>query len=477
MVFNSAAFLAFFPLFYVGYLLLLNRSLPRKVWTLLGSSVFYAWWDWRFLGLIGLSIVVNHYLADRISKTNSEPEQKSLLAAVVAFNLVLLGTFKYLNFFIDSFVELFGAVGVGVDSPTLNIILPVGISFFTFQALSYVIDTYRGTLEKPASLIDFAVYLSLFPQLVAGPIVRASTLIPQISAPLLTWRRVQTGLSSILWGFFLKLVLAENAGAIADQAFSAPEFTSPDDALFGTFAFSMQIYGDFAGYSLIAIGLGNLLGFEFGSNFNRPYFASSFRDFWQRWHISLSSWLRDYLYIALGGNRKGRARMYANLCITMLLGGLWHGALWKFVVWGGLHGVYLVVERVAGSLGVVRRGEESVIAPVFSAFYRLLVIAGVGVAWVFFRASDMGDALTILELITQVRGPLDINLFSATTSVFLFGCVVVLVHDLLGELSVGDRVSNVVVRAAPQLAWNGGIFVSIMILARFSTAPFIYFQF
>src|SRR5579884_2968076 len=310
---------------------------------LLASFVFYGWWDWRFVFLLAASIVVNQVLAVAIHRAEPVPVRKALLALAVAFDLGILAYFKYANFFLSSVDNVLGT------SWLTNVTLPVGVSFYTFMAISYVVDTYRRELV-PAPPMRFAVFQAFFPHLVAGPIVRASELLPQLESPR-DPRRVDTSRAFflIVSGLFLKVVIANHlATHVVDDVFAAPNRHSSLEVLVGVYGYAVQIFADFCGYTNIAIGVALLLGFEFPQNFASPYTAVSLQDFWRRWHMTLSRWLRDYLYIPLGGNRKGRLLTYRNLLLTMLLGGLWHGAAWTFVVWGGIHGAGVALERALG---------------------------------------------------------------------------------------------------------------------------------
>lgn len=343
MLFNSWVFVLFFILVYLLYLRLGDRG---QNWVLLiASYIFYGAWDWRFLGLLALSTVVDYCCGLWIAGARSAAVRRGILIVSMSVSLGILGFFKYCDFFIENFAALLHMLGLATSLHTLNIILPVGISFYTFQTMSYTIDVYRGQMPPCRRLSDFALFVSFFPQLVAGPIERATNLVRQVEHErVLNWPQVRSGLWLLVQGYFLKVVVADNAAPIADAAFNAPAATG-GTALLGIYAFAMQIYGDFAGYSSIARGLAKLMGFELMVNFRQPYLAVSPSDFWQRWHISLSTWLRDYLYIPLGGNRSGPAQTYRNLMLTMLLGGLWHGAHWRFVIWGFYHGLLLVLFR------------------------------------------------------------------------------------------------------------------------------------
>ncbi len=347
MLFNSYIFLQFFALFYVLYILLRKKHSWQNVLVLLASYTFYGYWDWRFLFLIAISTIIDYLVGLNLHASNNPTKRKRWLFLSVIANLSMLGVFKYFNFFADSLINVFTQIGFNPDPITLNIILPVGISFYTFQTMSYTIDIYRERLKPTRNFIDFAVFVSFFPQLVAGPIERAVNLLPQVAKKrIITVEHIQTGIFLIIWGYFKKTVIADNSGIIADAIFNDYLNHGGIDLLIGVLAFSFQIYGDFSGYSDIARGVSKLLGFELMLNFRLPYFAINPSDFWNRWHISLSSWLRDYLYVPLGGNKNGSFNTYRNLFLTMLLGGLWHGAAWNFVIWGAFHGLILIIYRL-----------------------------------------------------------------------------------------------------------------------------------
>ncbi|GJM40175.1 MAG: O-acyltransferase [Ardenticatenaceae bacterium] len=352
MLFNSGVFFSFFFVVYTLYLLLNKKVRWQNFLLLVASYYFYGRWDWRFLTLIAISTVVDFFVGRAIGAVPVDTpvnlaRRKRLLAVSMIVNLGILGFFKYFNFFATSFADLISLVGLQADFVTLNIILPVGISFYTFQTMSYTIDIYRQELEPADSFLDFAVFVSFFPQLVAGPIERAVNLLPQVARTRhITPEHIHTGFYLIIWGYFKKMVIADNVGQLADSVFNNYTQHEGLTILLGVVAFALQIYGDFSGYSNIARGISRLMGFELMVNFRLPYFALNPTDFWQRWHVSLSSWLRDYLYIPLGGNRGGKWSTYRNLMLTMLLGGLWHGAAWNFVIWGGFHGTILIIYRL-----------------------------------------------------------------------------------------------------------------------------------
>ena len=343
MIFNSATFLLFFLAFLVAYALTTNQQ--RLGICLLGSYVFYGWWDWRFLGLILFSTVVDFFVGIQLDKTNSLTSRRWILALSLFTNLGLLGVFKYANFFIESANIAMSRSGFGLES--LDVILPVGISFYTFQTLSYSIDVYRHTIPCENNFLRFATYVAFFPQLVAGPIVRAKDLLPQLQHDQnLQFSNFRIGLGLMIVGYFKKVGVADSLAPYVDLAFEYPMDHNSISMALAVVFYSFQIYCDFSGYSDIAIGIAKVLGFEFPMNFRMPYFSQSFSEFWKRWHITLSSWLRDYLYIPLGGNQGGFAFTCRNLMLTMILGGFWHGASWTFVFWGALHSFYLIAQRM-----------------------------------------------------------------------------------------------------------------------------------
>ncbi|MGJ8696391.1 MAG: MBOAT family O-acyltransferase [Verrucomicrobiaceae bacterium] len=384
MLFNSYQFWAFFALVILIYRFLGHRA--QNHFLLFASYLFYACWDWRFLGLILLTTAIHFVAALKIAQA-PPASQKRWLIFGVASSLGILALFKYANFFLESTSSLLQTLGFQPHLGTLAIILPVGISFYTFQTLSYTIDVLRKETTPTRSFFDFALYVAYFPQLVAGPIERSSHLLPQITQP----RKHNAddftiGLSLVLVGLFLKVAVADNLAFVANGVFLAPaDQLTGTDALAGLYAFAFQIYGDFAGYSFIACGISRWLGIRLMTNFRRPYLAQSPSDFWNRWHISLSSWLRDYLYIPLGGNRQGTSKTYRNLMLTMLLGGLWHGAAWTFVIWGLLHGLILCLYRLGSPRLKIPR-----------LFATLLFFHLVCLTWLFFRADSLAQATSLL---------------------------------------------------------------------------------
>ena len=397
VLFNSYVFVFFLILVYSAYLLLSRRYNAQNLLLLIASYIFYAFWDWRFISLIATSTLIDFWVGRWIYSVKKPQHQKLLLALSIASNLSILGFFKYFNFFSESLIRLFSLVGFEADSLTLRIILPVGISFYTFQSMSYTFDVFRRKIQPTSKFLDFALYVSFFPQLVAGPIERASNLLPQFtSARKLTIAQVHAGLFLILWGYFKKVVIADNVGMIADQVFNGYTQYQGVDTVIGALAFTVQIYCDFSGYSDIARGVAKLMGFDLMLNFRLPYFALNPSDFWSRWHVSLSTWLRDYLYVPLGGNRKGSLNTYRNLGLTMLLGGLWHGAAWNFVIWGAYHGLLLIIYRLAE--GKIRYPGRLMGRYRYAQIpsQMLIMFGSTVIGWVIFRSTSVDQILYML---------------------------------------------------------------------------------
>ena len=399
MLFNSTLFLVFLS----GVVGLFHQLRPvgRRSLLLVASYGFYWVWSVPFSLLLVGSTFIDYTAARVIQGASSERRKKQALLASLIINLGVLALFKYADFFTDSTYSLLGVR----PWPHLDLILPLGISFYTFQTMSYTIDVYRGRLEARKSMMDVALYVSFFPQLVAGPIVRADTLIPQLDgrAREIDWEKMRLGLGLIAVGMIKKVFIGDSMGIIANEVYSDPLRFGGWELLLGTYAFTVQIYCDFSGYTDIAIGAAALLGISLPKNFDHPYLSTSIKEFWRRWHISLSTWLRDYLYIPLGGNRGTVSRTYVNLMLTMLLGGLWHGAGWNWVVWGGMQGAMLSFERLIGLPDVPRTR--------LGGFLRwLLVLHLVCLSWVFFRAADVGEAVIVLgRILTGASGDVPIG--------------------------------------------------------------------
>jgi D-alanyl-lipoteichoic acid acyltransferase DltB (MBOAT superfamily) len=469
MLFNSVDFLVFFALVFGTYLVLPHRG--QNLLLLVASYYFYGCWDYRFLSLIALSTTVDHIVANRIHAETRSARRKQWLAVSMIVNLGVLGFFKYFNFFVGSLESLLGGWGIHAASWRLDIVLPVGISFYTFQSMSYTIDVYRGQLVPAKRFTDYALFVSLFTQLVAGPIERATTLLPQVlHKRVVTWPDIQVGTWLFLWGLFKKLVIGDNLAVVADQVFAGDVPWTTGTVLLGIYAFALQIYCDFSAYSDMARGLGFFLGFNIMINFRNPYFALNPSDFWRRWHISLSTWLRDYLYIPLGGNRHGVRRTYINLFLTMLLGGLWHGAAWTFVAWGAFHGGLLAVHRWV-------RGEAGR-EPVSSNFGRFLRMAGmfhaVCFGWLLFRAESMSVVTGMLHGLFTQPG------WSTLCSTWLFQMVLLSapmwVVQVLEERT-GDPLAPMRLSLVPRALLYTTVLLMLIALANTGSRAFIYFQF
>ncbi len=473
MVFNSLTFVLFFAI----VLLLHNLPFPwsvKKFNLLIASYLFYAAWNPPFILLLWASTVVDWLVARQINVQLTPLRRKAWLVISLVVNLGFLGFFKYGKFLLDNWQALMATVGVRYQPPAWNILLPVGISFYTFHSMSYTLDVYWKRVAPIPKLFDFALFVTFFTQLVAGPILRTADLVPQFQRPHTATRdQLCWGLALMTLGLFEKVVLADGALApTADAVYAANEAVGCLDGWLGTLAFSGQIFCDFAGYSTIAIGAAMCLGFNIPNNFRGPYAAIGFSDFWQRWHISLSTWLRDYLYIPLGGNRKGEARTYANLMTTMLLGGFWHGANWTFVVWGGLHGLYLAAERW------LKERTATWLLPTGVAFKLLLALITytlVNVTWVFFRAKTFPAAASMLAAM--------FGMHAHTTAIVPTVHILETVLCTSGLLSVQwymrERSIEEVVTRAPWglVAGAWATMALAVILAQGTGDAFIYFQF
>jgi D-alanyl-lipoteichoic acid acyltransferase DltB (MBOAT superfamily) len=469
MLFNSISFLVFLPLALLGANTLPGRW--RNLFLLGASYVFYGAWDWRFLLLLWLTTGVDYVAARMMSRSETPRARRGFLLLSLGTNLTVLGFFKYYDFFIGSAAQLLGVIGLPVSPWTLTVILPVGISFYTFQSMAYVIDVYRRQLPCITDFRDYALAVAYFPQLVAGPIERMGHLLPQLqqrAAP--AAERVQIGLTLMAIGFAKKVLIADMLAPEVDRIFSHPEAMSSGMLLKGAYCFALQIYGDFSGYSDIARGVSELLGVRLVKNFEQPYLSQSITEFWRRWHISLSSWLRDYLYIPLGGNRHGPVHTYRNLMLTMLIGGLWHGANWTFVVWGGLHGGFLAIERWLGLRGERAHWSDGGVAGAAGALARtLLTFHLVTLAWIFFRAPSIAAAGSYLAGLLRLERLADVG------PVPFVAAAAMLAIDVPQYLSGRHAV---IVR----LPWwvQSPLYATIclaLILYGGSEVPFIYFQF
>lgn len=490
MIFSSTIFFAFYlalliVLVLAGWFARLrsfdaakNRFL-RHIILLIASYVFYGWWDWRFCFLMGLLTFVSWFCSIKIGKTQSA--QKGWLSFGVVFSLVILAFFKYTNFFLESFARLFQLDNLGV----LNIILPVGISFYTFQALSYLIDVYREKV-KPVSFFDLAIFISFFPQLVAGPIVKASFFLPQLREErTITYRNLATGVQIFVFGLFKKVVLADHIAVFVDSVYACPEAFGGTTILLAVMAYSLQIYFDFSGYSDMAVGCAKGLGYDLPRNFNMPYFSKNPTEFWKRWHISLSTWLGEYLYFPLGGNRKGKLRTYINLLITMLLGGLWHGANWTFVIWGGIHGLALCVHKFFK--GFSRQEAKKGTCLTFPQFITSVIVLNIFVTfcWIFFRADSFSTAFTVIKRIALMEPGIVYPHFWTFLALF---CVLVcsgiaIVHSMKkpNREKSCSFIDGFYCLLDLNKFWNQVFFwvvlLTTLIIMHTGASPFIYFQF
>ena len=403
MLFNSIEFLLFLPTVFVLYWFVFKNQLKaQNLLLLIVSYIFYGWWDWRFLSLIIASTFLDYFVALALQKSDNPHKRKLLLGLSLFGNLGMLGFFKYYNFFVTSWIEAWSSVGITLEASTLKIILPVGISFYTFQTLSYTIDVYRKQMEPTKSFIDFAAFVTFFPQLVAGPIERASHLLPQFyKKRTFDYQNGADGIKLIIWGMFKKVVVADNCAFFVNKIFENPEAFSSGELFVGMVFFAFQIYGDFSGYSDIAIGLSKLFGFDLMVNFKFPYFSRDIAEFWRRWHISLSTWFRDYIYIPLGGSKGTQWLQIRNVMIIFLVSGFWHGANWTFIAWGLINAIYflplLLLQRNRTNMEtvVLQRNWESV--RVFGSILMTFMLSCL--AWIFFRASSISQALHYIQQI------------------------------------------------------------------------------
>ncbi len=470
MIFNSYSFILFALIFFSGLHLISRRW--RPAWILAASYVFYGWWNVNYLALILLSTLIDYVAARSIDATESESRRRGWLVLSLVTNLSILFVFKYFNFFADSLGTILSTLGMNPDPVTLNVLLPVGISFYTFQSMGYTIDVYRGRIAAERNILVFATYIAFFPQLVAGPIERAAHLIPQLKAltpP--TRRQISDGFALIILGYFLKVFIADNMARVVDHYYALGT-VSGAEVILATLAFALQIYGDFAGYSKIARGIAKWLGVELMRNFNQPYFAASPSEFWRRWHISLSTWIRDYVYIPLGGSHHGRTRTMINLMLTMFLAGLWHGAAWTFVVWGVYHGLLLLIYHVMATPENKERG---------GWIGRWLSIGVMFVwtlyGWLLFRAESVAQigawTQSLLSGLAydQIQ---DWPLFNLNLMWTLIFAVMVFVMDVIQERNQSDVLFRWKRARSYVLAL---IMIVLIVLFGGGSESFIYFQF
>lgn len=475
MLFSEFQFWIFFAVVIALYVVLPHRAQNRML--LVASCLFYAAWDWRFLGLIFLSITTDYLVALRMERTTGKGARNRLLALSMTVNLGVLGIFKYLGFFVESATVLLARMGLDVSPTTLHIILPVGISFYTFQTMSYTIDVWRRRLQPTHDYFDFALFVSFFPQLVAGPIERASNLLPEISLPRrMTAEKIGSGTVLCLTGLIKKIVIADAIAPSVDAVFSAPD-PSGAEILLAVWLFAIQIYCDFSGYTDIARGVARILGFELMLNFARPYFSVNPQEFWRRWHISLSSWLRDYLYISLGGNRKGAGRTYVNLMATMTLGGLWHGAAWNFVLWGIYQGALLGIHRALTGRAPENPEPRGIFGRLMRWAWIAIFFQVVCYGWLLFRAGSLDQVISFTVKLAGIVPAQFHDLAIPTPPVpALLGIVALLAWDACAE-----RFGSEEFYARLPLILRGGLYAGMVYLLAFGattpSAAFIYFQF
>ncbi|GAB4419862.1 MAG: MBOAT family protein [Bacteroidia bacterium] len=488
MLFNSFEFALFLPIVFALYWFAFPRNLKaQNLLIVVASYVFYGWWDWRFLGLIFISSLADFIIGPRLYDATAPRERKLYLTLSLVINLGILGFFKYYNFFVDSFVTAFDSVGIALSARTLNIILPVGISFYTFQTLSYTIDIYRKELAPDRDPIRFFAFVSFFPQLVAGPIERASNLLPQFQVPrTFDYALAKDGMRQIFWGLFKKVVIADTCATLVDVMFDNHETMGAGALWLGAFLFAFQIYGDFSGYSDIAIGTARLLGFELMQNFATPYFSRDIGEFWRRWHISLSTWFRDYVYIPLGGSRVNKYQQFWNIIVTFTVSGFWHGANWTYIMWGFLNGLYympiMLFNQKKSKGTVVAQGRllpnPREIFQMGTTFLMTLV------AWVFFRAKSIGEAFSYLG------GMFSSSLFTSPAAgmkgfaikeqvIYAVGAIMLLLS--IEWLQRGKKHGLEFKETAPLplrwLAYVGMLVLIIMFRRTGENLDFIYFQF
>ncbi|MDA0731783.1 MAG: MBOAT family protein [Bacteroidetes bacterium] len=482
MLFNSIDFALFLPVVFVLYWFVFKNSLKyQNLLVVAASYVFYGWWDWRFLGLIIFSTVLDFFIGKSLAKTTHELNRKLLLYTSVAVNLGFLGIFKYFDFFVSNFIDAFSLFGVELSAGSLNIILPVGISFYTFQTLSYSIDVYRRKLKHTDDFIAFSAFVCFFPQLVAGPIERATNLLPQfLKARKFNYDQAADGMRQILWGLFKKVVVADNCAVFVNAIFDNPDPLSGSTLFMGAVLFAFQIYCDFSGYSDIAIGTSRLFNINLKQNFATPYFSRNIGEFWRRWHISLSTWFRDYLYIPLGGSQGGTWNKIRNVFLIFIVSGFWHGASWNFIVWGGLNALYflplLLTKNNRNHLNTVAEGS---LFPTYKEILSIgLTFFLTVIAWVFFRADTLTEAVHYLNLMFSssfFTVPSFITPKAFMLYTYLLICLFIAVEWVQRDKKFGLSIENLN-RPFRWVIYTIVIGV-IITFGQFGESEFIYFQF
>ena len=467
MFFNSLEYFVFLAIVLALYYSFSHRW--QNYMLLAVSYFFYGYWDYRFLSLMLISTVVDFFAGRIVDHATTESKRRTFLAISMIVNLTFLVFFKYFNFFIDSAERVLSAAGMGFSAPVLYVILPAGISFYTFESMSYVIDVYRRKVKSTDNFFDFALFIAFFPKLVAGPIMRIDDLLPQIERKrVVTSEHILSGVTLILVGLFRKVVIADAIGGVVDVIFSNPAAHTTPELLKGIYLFALQIYCDFSGYSDIARGSSRLLGMDLMLNFDHPYFSANITEFWRRWHISLSTWFRDYLYIPLGGNRVAKWRGYLNTMIVFLVSGLWHGAAWTFVAWGGLHGLFLVVHRMlsGGKAAVESKRDWRWLLSVVFTFHCVLF------AWIFFRAHGFGQAFAFINGIVALRG---METLGTVLPSILIPWLLLFAIDIPQFMAKEHTALLRWPIALRNVAIAGMLF--LIFLGLGTRAPFIYFQF
>ncbi|RKQ50223.1 D-alanyl-lipoteichoic acid acyltransferase DltB (MBOAT superfamily) [Roseivirga pacifica] len=478
MLFDSLEFAVFLPVVFAVYWSLSSRSLKlQNAFLIVVSYIFYGWWDWRFLALIIFSSGVDYLVAKGLYETADLKKRKTLLWASISINIGLLGVFKYFDFFSKSFAEAFTLLGKPLDPLLLNIVLPVGISFYTFQTLSYSIDVYRRKLEPSEDLISFFAYVSFFPQLVAGPIERATNLLPQFyKRRVFSYDKAVDGMRQILWGLFKKVVIADNCAGIVDPIFNHASDLNGSTLALGAIFFAIQVYGDFSGYSDIAIGTARLFGFDLKPNFLYPYFSRDTAEFWRRWHISLSTWFRDYVYIPLGGSHGSLWQNVRNILVIFLVSGLWHGAKWTYVLWGGLHACCFIVIMLIGNhrrnLDVVAQGRY---LPSLKELLQMgFTFALLSFLLIIFRAENLGDAWVYIENMFSESIFRRIQIYESKAFIPLIGGL------FLVEWLSRERLHGLEVLSRYSRLWRWAIYLGLILIIvsfRGESQAFMYFQF
>ena len=452
--------------------LLIYWSMKDKFRTpilLVTSYIFYAFWDWRFLSLLMLLTISNYLLTQKMFVSDSLARKKQILILCLSINLLVLAAFKYLGFFGEGLSRMLELIGLSANLPTISIILPLGLSFFIFQTSSYIIDVYRGNLKPEASFVNFATFVVYFPHMAAGPIMPARVLIPQIASKKVrpNFDQVQSGLFLIAIGLFRKIVIADTLAPMVNRIFGSPGNFDWKSLIIASIGFGLQIYGDFAGYSAIARGVSRLFGIEMMINFSQPYLATSITDFWRRWHISLSTWFRDYLYIPLGGNKRGKLRTNVHLLIVMIIAGLWHGAAFGFIVWGLLHGIFLVLDKYVARYQL----KYEKLTLIFLPLSWILTQSAVFFAWIFFRNPDLSDALSILSsILNRATGTFEISDALLVLSALVASFSLDLSEKFLAPMY--QKRSQVV-----KGMFIGSLLVISLVLKSSTVVPFIYFRF